>query len=57
MKLTKLLEQVKEKHTNNLKYGQNYCRLNIGIAICTEPSIENVSLWDLLALKEPRMCP
>ena len=57
MKLTKLHEQFKEKHMKNLKYDQNYCRFNIEIAICTEPSIENVSLWDLLALKEPRICP
>ena len=35
MKVTKLLEQFKEKHTKNLKYDQNYCRLNIEIAICT----------------------
>ena len=41
----------------NLKCDQNYCRLNIEITICTEPSIENVSLWDLFALKEPRTCP
>ena len=41
----------------NLIYDQNYCGLNIEIAICTEPSIKNVSLWDLAALKEPRVCP
>ena len=38
MKLTKLHEDFKEKLTKNLKYDQNYCRLNNEIAICTEPS-------------------
>ena len=50
MKLTKIHEWFKEKHTKNLKYDQNYCRLNIEIDICTEQSDKNVSLWDLLLL-------
>ena len=57
MELTKLHDKFKEKHTKNLKYDQNYCRLNIETAICTKPNMENVSLWDLIALKEPRMWP
>ena len=51
MKLTELHEKFEEKHMKNLKY----CRLNIEICICTESNIENVSLWDLIALKEPRI--
>ena len=30
----------KEKHTKNFKYDQNYCRLNIEIAICTKLMIK-----------------
>ena len=40
MKLTKIREWFKEKHTKNLKNDQNYCRLNIEIDICTEPMLE-----------------
>ena len=38
MKLTKLHERFKEKHTKNLEYDQNYCRFNIEIDIWTEPN-------------------
>ena len=32
------MHDFKEKHMKNLKNDQNYCRLNIEIDICTEPS-------------------
>ena len=41
----------------NLKYWQNYDRLNIELGVCIKQMLENVSLWDLCALMEPRMCP
>ena len=37
-------EWFKEKHTKNLKYDQNYCRLNIEIDICTELMLDKYIL-------------
>ena len=56
-KVELLCIKFKEKHMKNLKYEQNYCWLNIEMDVCTEPIVLVMSLWDLIALREPRISP
>ena len=56
MKITKIHEWFKEKHTKNLKMTEITFRLNIEFDIVPN-QVKKLVLMGPIALREPKICP